>query len=530
MEHKVDLLYLNGRGSGVDWKLGDVYYASDNAVAIKQEIERILLTTDAEWLVLWDSSFGLPTWQLVELAAKEHRDVYHCGLKQGTAELPDMLNYVHPTWMYNIDGPSDQVHSNFRLSLKACMIKVEVLRKLGLFSTKYKSLRMTGVAYGYQLLKQGAIISNWPVLAENVTKDEEVIPDYDEWVFARQFFQKKWQLWALFNRNGFINNIRQLLATKHVSYISHPPALHGSEKTDEQVTYKTVSILAPTLDRYSYLEAELEELNKQTVLPIEVLITDQTDKNRRQEIDPAKYNNLNIRVFPQDEKGQCIAWNKLISEAKGEYLFFYGDDAYNAKPWFIEKMLQTMQRFDADMVASNVIEKGIKYGTVNHHYYMSDSFPITLIKKKLVERAGGMDMFFNKNVKADHDLAMRCHLDGALMIYDPSAEIGHHRAPSGGLRAHKARVVTNYMAQNTITKVLDPSPSEIFICKKYYSDKQFKNHIRIKYFKQVFIKGNILRKILRCIVLLVKIPGMSKTYRRNKAIALEELSKRKAVK
>ena len=271
-------------------------------------------------------------------------------------------------------------------------------------------------------------------------------------------------------------------------------------------------------------------MNEQTILPHEVLITDQTDRERRQLIDFSKYPNLTIRYFPQDEKGQCLAWNKLIDEATGEYIFFFGDDAYDIKPGLIEKMFQTMQRFDADMVASNVREKGIVYGEPNYHYYMSDTFPITLIKKSVVEQAGKMDMFFNRNVKADHDLAMRCHLNGALMIFDPSAEIGHHRAPSGGLRAHNARVVTNFMTKNTVTKVLNPGPSEIFIAKKYYSEKQLKSHVRIKYMNQLIINGNILKKIARLLFLLYKIPALRKSYKHNLAIANEELAKRRTAK
>ncbi|HYC27166.1 MAG TPA: hypothetical protein VEB42_00100, partial [Chitinophagaceae bacterium] len=166
-------------------------------------------------------------------------------------------------------------------------------------------------------------------------------------------------------------------------------------------------------------------------------------------------------------------------------------------------------------------------GTINHHYYMSDTFPITLIKKSVVEKAGRMDMFFNRNVKADHDLAMRCHLQGALMIFDPSAEIGHHRAPSGGLRAHNARVITNFMTKNSVTKVLNPGPSEIFIAKRYFSEKQLKSHVRIKYMNQLIINGSIVKKVARLLFLLYKIPALRKGYKTNLAVAEEELAKRR---
>lgn len=528
MNIRADLVYFSEDAANVQWQYGKSYSAELTVQGLHRIVSEIIATTDAEWIVFWDYALGAPDTELIQQLAAKPVDIFHSGLRLGTRGLPDVLNYVHPTWMYNADGADERTHSNFRLSFRACLIRTDVLKKTGLFSTDYDTLEMAGIAYGYQVLKQGGIIRYHAGLLNKGITDIVNIPLKDEWVFARQFFTKKWQRWILFNKQGFFKNLKAWRSVEKVKSIPALPTLHSSVKTNTRVKHATVSVLAPTLDRYPYLEEELRELNEQTILPHEVLITDQTDKERRQQIDFSKYSNLTVRYFPQDEKGQCLAWNKLIDEATGEFIFFFGDDAYDIQPGLIEKMLQTMQRFDADMVASNVREKGITYGAVNHHYYMSDTFPITLIKKSVVEQAGKMDMFFNRNVKADHDLAMRCHLNGALMIFDPSAEIGHHRAPSGGLRAHNARVVTNFMTKNTITKVLNPGPSEIFIAKKYFSEKQLKSHVRIKYMNQLIINGNILKKIARFLFLLYKIPVLRKGYKNNMATANEELAKRRA--
>lgn len=529
MSIKADFVYFS-RSTNVDWPYGNSYQSELTVHGLHHTLAKYISEANAEWVVFWDYALGEPDKQLIQELTTKPVDVVHTGLRLGTRGLPDVLNYVHPTWMYNADGDNEITHSNFRMSFRACLIKTAVLKKTGLPSTDYSSLEMAGVAYGYNVLKQGGIIRYHSGLLQKDVKDKLAVPLKDEWVFTRQFFTRKWQLWILFNKPGFVANFNAWRQTKSVKYIDAKPCLHSSAATGTPVQHKTVSVLAPTLDRYPYLEEELKELNEQTILPHEVLITDQTDENRRQQINFSKYPNITVRYFPQNEKGQCLAWNKLIDEATGEYIFFFGDDAYDIKPGLIEKMLQTMQRFDADMVASNVREKGIVYGAPNYHYYMSDTFPITLIKKSVVVEAGKMDMFFNRNVKADHDLAMRCHLNGALMIYDPSAEIGHHRAPSGGLRTHNARVITNFMTKNTITKVLNAGPSEIFIAKKYYSEKQLVSHVRIKYMNQLIINGNILKKIARLLFLLYKIPALRKGYKSNMAIVEEEMKRRKASK
>jgi len=526
MKGKIDLLYFNERGEVPNWDAGEVVEVTADVKKLSKQVAAHIISANAEWILFWDYSLGAPDMALLEKLAAKPVDIFHAGLRLGTRGLPDVLNYVHPTWMYNIDGDENITHTNFRLSFRACMIRVEVLKRIDKFYDAYTSIEMAGVALGYNILKQGGIIRYHAELVKQASIEPAHIPLKDEWTFAKQFFTKKWLFWTLLNKEGFFKNLNAWMSVRQIKYLNAKPTLHSSVKTNDKVQSATVSVLAPTLDRYPYLEEELRELNLQTILPHEVLITDQTDKDRRQQIDFSKYPNITVRYFPQDEKGQCLAWNKLIEESTGEYIFFFGDDAYDIKPDLIEKMLQTMYRFDADMVASNVREKGIVYDKINYHYYLSDTFPITLIKKSVVEKAGGMDMFFNRNVKADHDLAMRCHLNGALMIFDPSAEIGHHRAPSGGLRAHNARVITNFMTKNTVTKILNPSTSEIFIYNKYYTHKQFVNHVKIKYMNQVIINGNILKKIARLFVLLYKIPSMRRAFKTNYRATMEEFNKR----
>lgn len=523
---KADIIYFSKEAQHPNWILGNKYHCAYSVSDIHNQLSEIVDTSDAEWVVFQDLNIGQADAQLIEELAAQPIDIWHGGLKCGVAHLPDVMNYVTPTWMYNYNAPDNVTHTNFRMSFRACMVRMSVLKKIGLPSAEFISPEMCAVAYGYQTLKQGGIIRYHEDLIQT-TFSHVNIPLKDEWIFARSFFPKKWQWWAIFNKENSLRNYKVWSKLKNIKYSKLNPVLHSSVKTDESVQYARVSVLAPTLDRYPYIKEELRELNEQTILPHEVLITDQTPPDRRQELDVTQYPNLTIKYFPQDDTGQCLAWNKLMQEATGGYIFFFGDDAYDIKPDLIEKMLKTMQRFNADMVASNVREKGITYGPVNHHYYLSDTFPITLIKKSVVEKAGGMDMFFNCYAKADHDLAMRCHNNGALMIFDPSALIGHHRAPSGGLRAHKARVVTNYMTKHSATKITTPPPSEIFIYKRYYTTKQYRNHICIRYMNQVLVNGSIFKKLLSIAYFLYKLPALKKAYGKNEAIADAELKRRR---
>lgn len=527
MAYSVDLAYFYRPGDIVpDWHLGQKRAIGEPLKHTKFTIDCLLEQTTSAWVLFWDYSLGNPDVNLIEELVASNVDAWHGGLKVGTGGSPEILNYVVPSWIYTIDAGIDVTHTNFRLSLRACLIRTSVLRQLGGISSIYQSLEMSGISLGYELLRKGGVVRYHTDFVKSNSNEKINISERDEWVFLNRFFPKRWQLWTVINKKGLFRNFKNWIKVRRVKYISCKPEIHSSVKTNVTVSYKSVSVLAPTLDRYSYLLNEFEELAEQTIKPLEVLATDQTNEENRVVIDTDKYPNINAKIFPQNEKGQCVAWNKLLDEAKGEYVLFLGDDADGIKQDFIEKLLQTAQFFNCDMVASNVYECGGGEPNVNSHYYLTDTFPITLIKRDLVNSVGNMDMFYNRNIRADFDLSIRCHLRGAFMIFDPSALIGHHRAPMGGLRAHKARVVTNHMSKNMLTKIADPTSSELFLIKKYFTPLQFKMYVRVKYFNQMIVNGNVVKKILRLIVMFVKSPIIYKTYRMRLQEALTELNKR----
>ncbi len=512
---KIDLVLLGRNTKPVEWICGDVLPVSASVAGIEEAVHHYNDKAGHEWILFWDERFALPEIGVLERLTAQPADVWHSGLKMGVAALPRVMDYVDPAWMYNKNAPADVEHTSFRLSFHCLLTRRKTLHIIKEAVTAFATPEMAGIAAGYALLKSGAVIRYTPAFMQTGAEAIQ-ISTYDEWVFAKKFYSRKWHGWLQMTFPGFAKNILYNTRTAGVRPVNITPCLHRSEKIDKAVC-KTVSVLAPTLDRYEYLKAELEQLSRQTVLPLEVLITDQTPPERRQRIDTAAYP-IDIKVFEQQETGQCTAWNKLLEEARGEYVLFLGDDADEIQPEFIERLLGAMQRFNADMVASNVYEAGIANKKKQPYYYLSDTFPITLIKRSLLLQTGFMDMFYNRNIRADHDLAMRCHLQGALMIFNPSATIFHHRAPVGGLRTHKARAVTNYMVKHSYRFSI-PTSSEIYLVKKFYSPAQFKSYIRIKFLNQLFIDGGAMRKVWKALLFIYKSPAIMKGYKKNLALA-----------
>lgn len=521
---QVALCYFNKPKNIESWSLGPTKELAYDINTVNKILCE-LTEANAEWLLLWDYKLGVPDEKLINQLTDENVDAWHCGLKAGVADLPDALNYIDPTWMYNCNADMEVLHSSFRLNLRCCLVKCDVLVKTNFNIDDFTSLNYAGIALGYALIKSGAVIRYHPDLS-NSYSENSCIDLYNEWIFIRKFFSSKWHLWCLLMMGSFGKQLGHYWRTGFVTRYVPNAHIHLSKVPDDSLNLSArVSVLAPTLQRYTYLKKELEQLRQQSLLPHEVLITDQTEASLRQNIDVEAYAPLAIRYFEQDEKGQCIAWNKLLSESTGEYVLFLGDDADEIYVLFLEQLVLSAKKFNCDMVAAHVVEFDNQHIKIEPYYRLTDTFPISLVKRDMLLRTGFMDMFFNKNIRADQDLAMRCHLQGALMIYDPAAVIFHHRAPIGGLRTHKARVVTNSMAKKSLSKFVSPTSSEIYLAMKYFTEKQVNSFIYIKYLNQLFIKGGTLRKIARTAIFIIKLPALRKGLIRNKQLAKAEILK-----
>lgn len=74
----------------------------------------------------------------------------------------------------------------------------------------------------------------------------------------------------------------------------------------------------------------------------------------------------------------------------------------------------------------------------------------SLLRLESLRRSGLFDLAYEKGERANHDLGMRLYLSGAKLLLNPAAAVVHLRAPRGGLRQHKARVVTRSSSRSSV--------------------------------------------------------------------------------
>ncbi|WP_421381814.1 glycosyltransferase family 2 protein [Bacillus salacetis] len=105
------------------------------------------------------------------------------------------------------------------------------------------------------------------------------------------------------------------------------------------------SVIIPTMNRLKSLEVLLESIFKQSVLPNELIIIDQSERNYQKEISGLCGENNFIKlkyVHDRTITGLTHAKNKGIELNTSDILFFFDDDL-ELYPDFIEKVISTFE-------------------------------------------------------------------------------------------------------------------------------------------------------------------------------------------
>jgi glycosyltransferase involved in cell wall biosynthesis len=237
-------------------------------------------------------------------------------------------------------------------------------------------------------------------------------------------------------------------------------------------------------------------------MPLEILVIDQTEKAYRDLSLADDFKDLPLQVIYRDEAGQCSSRNAGLQIAKGEYILFLDDDSEIPND-LIEKHLKGLHFFQADSSSGVAEEVGAEPLPDDFKLIrMSDVFPTnnTLVHRSVLKRSGFFDLAYEKGQRADGDLGMRVYLSGGFMVLNPEIRILHYHAPRGGLRAHKARVVTYASSRNTILHRHLPSVTEIYLAKRYFAPQILREMLWLRVAGTFSIRGSIFRKAAKVLV------------------------------
>jgi GT2 family glycosyltransferase len=499
----IDLVSLGGEAVG-DWACGAVVaVAVTTPATLATAVERHLAAHRPDALLFWDRRLGPPPAAPADLLDQPD-DVWHAGLALGTAGQPSCIDLVAPTWMLNADPAHDRAATSWRLSLTACLVRSDVVRSLGGVDAAFESVTGAGLELGHRWVNGGALCRHEPALVEGVDRAPPLdsVGPGDQQRFVHRRFGRRWAAYVTLRSRHRLAGVRRLRALAAETPVRVGTLPRGAPAP--RPPGATVSVVVPTIDRYPWLTTVLQHLDRQTVTPQEVLVVDQTPVSRRHDVAAGAPPGLPLRVLTSEVAGQCTARNLALTHATGDYVFFVDDDD-ELPPDLLAQHLDRIAQTGADANCGIAREPG--EGDLDPAFRrlrQSDVFPTnnTLLRRDALADSGLFDLAFDRGERADHDLGMRLYLGGRRLVLDPDVEVLHHHAPSGGLRAHAARVTTYRGSRHSTTARHALAPTELYLWRRYYRPDQVQEALRLRLLGTFSRRGHPAQRALRVLVQL----------------------------
>lgn len=513
----IDLVWLGTKKPPLEWQAGEILHAGSTVQTVCAAIELELEQATADAILFWDEDNpGIPELGRINDLLNQPDDLWHAGLKKGMGGQPGLLDFVAPTWMLNRDPAPEISAASWRVSLSACLVRAEVIRQVGFLNPAFHTLEAAALEWGHRCMQRGVFCRNQPdLLPEGFEPMPPAIPAVDELRFILCGYGKRWAVWALgravLSRYVSVPQaVKAYRSLKNETQSSKPkPFARRAREIHEDAAPPVVTVLIPTLERYPYLHTLLGQLRKQTKPPAEIIIVDQTPADQRQEEIYIEFGDLPLKVIFQDQPGQCSSRNAGLKAATGTYILFIDDDD-EISPDLIEKHILTIHRFQAD--ASCGVAHEVGAGPLPEAFTflrISDVFPTnnSLVRFSALKKSGFFDLAYERGARADADLGMRLYLSGARMVLDPVIGVLHHHAPRGGLRVHKARVITYASSRQRLLHRHLPVPTELYLAYRYFSARQVRERKWISLFATFSLHGSKGRGVLKFISGLLMLPG-----------------------
>ncbi|MBZ9652091.1 glycosyltransferase family 2 protein [Psychroflexus montanilacus] len=303
----------------------------------------------------------------------------------------------------------------------------------------------------------------------------ESLPLVDEYRFVRKNFHKAWVLYVLLIRlASFKNPFKEVTAyfktrqVKHVNEHQHPIDYPEYKDFQSELIQQNplVSVIIPTLNRYSYLKDVLKDLEQQEYTNFEVIVVDQSEPFQKEFYEEF---NLNINLIYQEEKALWLARNKAIKQSKGNYILLFDDDSRVDTDWITEH-LKTLDYFKSDLSSGvSISTHGAKIPANYAHFGISSQLDTgnVLLKKGIFKDIGLFDRQFEKQRMGDGEFGLRAYLAGYQNISNPYAKRLHLKVGSGGLRQMGSW--DGFRPK----KWLDPRPipSVVYLFRKYHGNE-----------------------------------------------------------
>ena len=240
-----------------------------------------------------------------------------------------------------------------------------------------------------------------------------------------------------------------------------------------------ISVIIPSLNRKNLILNLLDDLKKQSLQPLEIIVVDQSSN---------PYQLKDCHYIYQDKKGPCKARNKGAEISRGDILVFLDDDE-RVEPDFLMQLCSLIIEGREAVVCGAICDQKGDYSfhekcLWQRHYtiwinaltanpgYLGKGISLGLpggcfaILKALFLSIGGFDPYFDDHGISgeDRELGVRLYKFGHSIHYNGLAKIKHHVQPFGGRREMKTNCDFNPLELNSL-----------YTIRKHFGEKLFKS-------------------------------------------------------
>lgn len=404
-------------------------------------------------------------------------------------------NVTYPTWQ--MSSAVGVIHASVLV-----LFKDKINLNVG-FDYFLNSVAKVGMPLGLLCYSEPRLIINKPKISLPKASVFTIFK------FVKQHYKTRWLFLLLVNllvyefRFPFFAFLYGLFF-KNKNKNNNAPSLATIEVQSNSLVIDTIAIdvIIPTIGRKKYLYDVLQDLAKQTHLPINVIIVEQNpEENSVSELDYLQNQDwpFVIKHTFTHQAGACNARNIALAQVTSQWTFF-ADDDIRIENDFIEKVCVSISKFGVHAVSINCIQKNQKPVFKNVFQWSGFgsgcSFVASHLLKKCVFTAG-----FEFGFGEDNDFGMQLRNLGCDVLYLPNPMILHLKAPVGGFRFKpelqwQADLIQPKPSPTVMLyKVLHSTNEQISSYKitlffKYYRVQSIKNPIKyFFYFKKQWNKS-----------------------------------------
>ncbi|MCB0538246.1 MAG: glycosyltransferase [Bacteroidetes bacterium] len=373
------------------------------------------------------------------------------------------LTYIQPTHYFQIfrkDGSS--------IYPIVTELPKDVLEKLE-EDKGYVSLEARAYDLSWQAIKKGYI----GTVATYVSFKK--LPVTDEYRFVKKNFHPVWALYVLLVRLLTLKNpIKEIFGFWRHRKVKRLPLEKQPLDYPKWPTFTSslmakkplVSVVIPTLNRYSYLKDVLKDFETQTYTHFEIIVVDQSQPFQEEFYKPFS---LNIKIIHQQEPALWLARNTAVKVSQGEIIMLSEDDVRIESDW-IENHLKCLDFFDAEISAGVFFPENSSIPLDRSYFSVASQFATgnAALYKNVFQKIGLFDRQFERQRMGDGEFGLRAYIHGIKNVSTPYACCIDVKAGTGGLRqmgSWDAFRPKKWFSPR-------PIPSVLYLFRRYFGNKR----------------------------------------------------------